>query len=76
MHLERQFLPGMTWENHGRFGWHIDHIIPLSAFNFETPDHIDFKRAWALSNLQPLWWQDNLKKRAKIEGAFQPSLAI
>ena len=49
VHLEKQFLPGMTWENHGE--WHIDHIIPKSLFNFSTPDHIDFKRCWSLSNL-------------------------
>src|SRR3546814_6097044 len=26
-HLERQFLPGMSWDNRGE--WHIDHIRPL-----------------------------------------------
>jgi hypothetical protein len=36
-HLEKKFLPGMTWENHGINGWHIDHKIPQSAFNFSTP---------------------------------------
>jgi hypothetical protein len=75
-HIERQFLPGMTWDNHGTFGWHIDHIVPLRAFNFADPDHIDFSRAWALSNLRPLWWRDNLTKQGKIESPFQPSLAI
>jgi len=75
-HLELLFLPGMTWQNFGRGGWHIDHKIPLSAHNYETPDDVDFKRCWSLDNLQPLWEQDNLKKSAKIEGAFQPSLLI
>lgn len=73
-HLERLFLPGMTWENYGE--WHIDHIIPLAAHNYETPDDIDFKKAWALSNLQPLWATDNMKKRDKLSSPFQPSLAI
>lgn len=76
VHLESLFLPGMTWENHGQFGWHIDHKIPLAAFNFDAPDQIDFKRAWDISNLQPLWWRDNLTKRDKLDGPFQPSLAI
>ncbi|MBA8821462.1 hypothetical protein BRY73_16225 [Ochrobactrum sp. P6BS-III] len=75
-HLERQFQPGMTWENHGQYGWHIDHIIPRSAFNYEKPEDIDFKRCWALENLQPLWWQDNLSKGAKLTKPFQPSLAL
>ena len=73
-HLERLFLDGMTWENYGR--WHIDHIIPLSAFNYETPDDLDFSRAWELSNLRPLWALDNVKKGARIDAPFQPSLAI
>lgn len=73
-HLEHQFQPGMTWENYGE--WHIDHIIPLSAHNYETPDDIDFKRAWALSNLQPLWAEDNIKKGPRFDCAFQPSLAL
>lgn len=73
-HLSKLFLPGMTWENYGE--WHIDHVVPLSAHNYETPDDIDFKRAWALSNLQPLWATDNMKKHAKLSAPFQPSLAL
>lgn len=76
MHLERLFHPGMTWQNYGRGGWEIDHIIPLSAHNYETPDDIDFKKAWALSNLQPLWMPQNRTKHAKLTKPFQPSLAI
>lgn len=75
-HLEKQFHPGMSWENYGRGGWHIDHKIPKSAFNYETPYDFDFKRCWALQNLQPLWEPDNIKKGNKITGSFQPSLAI
>lgn len=70
--LERQFTEGMTWENYG--SWHIDHIVPLSAFNYETVDDIDFARAWSLGNLQPLWAADNLSKNDRIDKPFQPSL--
>ena len=28
LHMERQFVKGMTWDNNGE--WHIDHIIPVS----------------------------------------------
>jgi hypothetical protein len=76
VHLEKQFKRGMTWENHGIKGWHIDHKIPVSAFNFERPEDIDFKRCWELSNLQPMWWRDNLVKNNKLEHPFQPSLCI
>ncbi|WP_242221636.1 HNH endonuclease signature motif containing protein [Shinella zoogloeoides] len=76
IHLEQRFQRGMSWENYGRGGWHIDHIIPRSAFNYQTPQDIDFKRCWALENLQPLWEFDNISKGAKLDGPFQPSLAL
>lgn len=62
-HLERQFLPGMTWENRGE--WHIDHIVPLSSFEFTSPADPEFRAAWALTNLRPLWAKDNIRKNAK-----------
>lgn len=74
-HLEERFLPGMTWENYGPV-WHIDHIVPLSAHNFVSSEDIDFKKAWALSNLQPLWASDNMSKGAKLSEPFQPSFAF
>jgi hypothetical protein len=75
-HLEKQFQDGMTWENYGKYGWHIDHIIPVSVFNYETQDDIDFKRCWALNNLQPMWAIDNIRKHNKLSKPFQPSLPI
>lgn len=63
-HLSRKFKKGMTFENHGE--WHIDHIRPLASFNFETPDDPEFKIAWSLSNLQPLWAAENIAKRDKL----------
>jgi hypothetical protein len=64
LHLERQFLAGMNWENYGQ-GWHIDHILPLAMFPFETINCPGFKACWALSNLRPLWADDNLRKNAR-----------
>jgi hypothetical protein len=77
-HLEARFLPGMTWENYGnRNGqWSIDHIIPVSAFNISSYDDEDFRRCWSLSNLQPLWVEDNIRKRDKLPADFQPALAL
>lgn len=63
-HLESQFQPGMSWGNHGE--WHIDHIRPRASFAYTSPECPDFKECWALSNLQPLWANDNIRKSAKI----------
>ena len=59
-HLENQFVDGMTWENKGK--WHIDHIRPVSSFNYNSMEDPGFKECWGLSNLRPLWAKDNLKK--------------
>lgn len=69
-HLERQFLPGMTWENYGRgIGkWSIDHIRPVDSFSFTSTDDDEFKQCWALSNLRPLWTTDNSSKGSKYDG--------
>lgn len=75
LHLEKQFKTGMDWAGYGPV-WSIDHIIPISAFNFETPEHEDFKRCWALKNLRPLWKKENLRKGSTLTKHFQPSLAI
>ena len=75
-HIEKQFTDGMTWQNRGKYGWHIDHIIPQSVFNFTKPEHLDFKKCWALSNLQPMWAKDNRLKSNKLKIAFQPSFKL
>jgi hypothetical protein len=59
-HLERQFSQGMSWENIG--AWHVDHITPLSAFKYQSPDDPEFRAAWALTNLRPLWGPENIAK--------------
>jgi hypothetical protein len=59
-HIESLWQEGMTWENHGVYGWHIDHIRPVSSFEDHELDQMNH-----ISNLQPLWWQDNLSKSDK-----------
>jgi hypothetical protein len=60
-HLQSQFSQGMTWENHGRGGWHIDHIRQINTF----PSNASPSEVNALSNLRPLWEEDNLKRLKK-----------
>ena len=63
IHLEKQFKPGMTWDNHTQYGWHVDHIKPCAKFDKS-------KKGWELEcfnykNLQPLWWHENIAKGDK-----------
>lgn len=64
-HLESQFLPGMSWDAHGRQGWHIDHILPKRCFDLTTVEGA--RDYWRLSNLRPLWAKDNIAKGEKID---------
>lgn len=54
-YLESKFTQGMSWDNYGKGGWHVDHIIPKVLFKYNSAEHPAFKACWALSNLQPLW---------------------
>lgn len=63
-HIERQFVKGMGWHNMDE--WHIDHIIPVSAFDIQSVDDPAVRRAWALTNLRPLWASENCSKGARI----------
>lgn len=62
-HLETQFTEGMTWDNYGLRGWHIDHIKPCAAFDLSDPEQQ--KECFHYTNLQPMWAADNIRKGAK-----------
>lgn len=62
-HLESKFTSEMNWGNYGIY-WHVDHIKPLSWFDLS----VEFKEAWALSNLQPLEAKKNLSKNNRYVG--------
>lgn len=64
-YLESKFQLGMTWENYGTGAgkWHIDHIVPLSAFDLTNRQHVVL--ACYYLNLQPLWMEENLRKYNK-----------
>lgn len=61
-HIECQFMEGMTWENYG--AWHIDHIIPCSAFDLFDAQNV--RICFNMKNMRPLWAEQNLRKGKKF----------
>ncbi len=59
-YIERQFRSGMTWDNYGKGGWKIDHILPCRLFDFT--DQKDITRCFHFTNLRPLWAAANRKQ--------------
>ena len=63
-HLESQFEDWMSWENYGNGEgkWNIDHITPQSKLLYDSLEHPNFLKCWALDNLQPICYFENIKK--------------
>ena len=68
--LESKWKPGMSWENYGLKGWHIDHIRPLASF--DLTDDAQQRLACHFLNLQPLWAFENQSKGDRIQQALPP----
>jgi len=66
LHLEALFEPGMTWENWGAGGWHVDHVRPLASFDLCDP--AQQREAFHFSNTRPAWAEENLSKGSLYEG--------
>ena len=64
-HLERQFDDKMSWDNYGSY-WDVDHIYPQSLLPYDSLEHPNFQKCWALSNLQPLEKRANQRKSNKV----------
>jgi hypothetical protein len=59
-HIESLFKEGMSWDNYGE--WHIDHIVPVDYF-VKVLKNLDSMNL--ISNLQPLWADENREKGNK-----------
>lgn len=59
-YIQSLFQDGMTWDNYGKNGWVIDHIIPCASF--DLTDKEQQKICFNYKNMQPLWNTDNAKK--------------
>ena len=64
-YIEKQFEPGMTWENYGsgHGKWNLDHIIPLSLA--ESVDHL--YKLCHYTNVRPMWSIENSSRGNKYE---------
>jgi len=62
IYIEKQFRPGMTWKNYGK--WHIDHIKPMTSFDLLKLE--DQYKCCNYKNLQPLWAWENRRKSNKL----------
>ncbi len=63
-HIQKQWKPGMSWENYGNDGWVVDHIIPV--VRFDLTDIEQRRRCNHHSNLQPLWDNENKTKATRM----------
>lgn len=67
-YLQSKFLRGMTWNNYGKNGWCIDHIVPCAFFDLSKAENQ--KKCFHYSNLQPMWAIDNMYKNSLYNGIY------
>lgn len=72
--LKRKIPKGYRWKDFIEGRLHIDHKTPVAVFNYKSFEDTDFKRCWAMSNLQLLPAKINIAKGHKLSKPFQPSL--
>ena len=60
-HIEKQMPIGKSIKDLGRYGYHIDHKISVATAKTQE----DVIKLCHYTNLQPLWWKDNLSKGSK-----------
>ena len=79
-HIEQQFEPGMTWDNHGSGPdtWQIDHIVPIKYPGKDggapTLEEVAERLHW--TNCQPLWTADNIAKGNRFIGRERPQAVV
>lgn len=65
-YITSKFTNGMSWDNYGYYGWHLDHIKPYSSFDLTKEE--ERRECFHYTNIQPLWQKDNISKGNSYEG--------
>jgi len=68
-YLENRWQLGMSWDNYSGIGdgfWVIDHIKPCCQF--DLTDEEQQRKCFHFTNLQPLWYNENMEK-SKLDKA-------
>lgn len=63
-HIEGLWLEGMSWDNYGPSGWHVDHIKECHTFDLSDPHQQ--RECFHFSNQRPLWAKDNLRRPKQL----------
>lgn len=66
--VESHFKEGMTWENYGLHGWHLDHVVPVAKYMDKIEDPDVQRECFNMKNLKPMWAEDNRRKSSLYKG--------
>jgi hypothetical protein len=75
-HLKKTIPKGYIWQGYLDGKLQMDHIIPISAFNYTNPGNLSFKKCWSLENMRLLPVSENKIKRTSLIRPFQPTLEL
>lgn len=75
-HLQKTLPENYSWQDFFQGKFHIDHIIPINAYEFDKPEDFQFQECWALENLRLLPRKENLRKSKKIIKSYQICLKL
>lgn len=73
-HIEKQFDENMSWDNWGKTGWHIDHIIPLAAFDLSKKKELAVASYYL--NHRPMWGKENMRKAGNMPAKKEVPIAL
>ena len=72
-YLAANWAEGMSWENYGRDGWHVDHVRPCASFDLTDEEQQLVCFNWR--NLRPMWAAENISKSDNYDPADEAEWA-